>query len=107
MCMIEHVFQAHQDQGSNKKSISIRRPSVVKSPFIGQGEYLQEVENNPYYDYANFDFVYDMKTSKKKILGIGAFGEVYLAKHKKDQRQVAIKHVSSIIYLIGSKNKST
>ena len=94
MCMIEHVFQAHQNNSTlDKKRISIKRKSTVKSFFIHPGEYLQDLETDPYYDYSNFDYVYDLRTSKKKILGMGAFGEVFLAKHKKDQKQFAIKHV--------------
>jgi len=92
MCMIEHVFQAHQNL-DNKKGIQIKRQSTVKSPFISQGEFLTDIESNSYYDYSNMEFVYDIKTNKKKILGLGAFGEVFLAKHKKDQKLFAIKQV--------------
>jgi len=95
--MIEHVFQAHQNFENKKNPITIRRQSAVRSPFINQGEFVNEFENNSYYDYSNMDYVYDIKTNKKKILGVGAFGEVYLARHKKDQKLFAIKHVMRLL----------
>jgi len=100
-CMIDHVFQAHQsnfaDQGK-KSNFSIRRMSVVKSPFISQGEFQKECETDPFNDYGNLEYVIDGKTGKKKILGTGAFGEVFLAQHKKDNTKLfAVKHVYRIL----------
>jgi len=91
-CMIDHIFQAHQSFNieAQRKSLSIRRHN---SPFISQGEFLKEVENDPLNDYSNMEFITDEKTMKKKILGTGAFGYVYLARNIKTDALFAIKHV--------------
>lgn len=52
------------------------------------GTYEKEIIDDSYYDFSNFE----LNTSdKKKRLGSGAFGDVYLATHKKDDRLYAIK----------------
>ena len=94
-CMIDHVFKSHQTtQDTGKKSnFTIKKQTTIKSPFIHQGEFLKEIENDPYYDYENFEYVMDLKTGKKKLIGAGAFGEVFLTKNKLDNKyQCASSH---------------
>jgi len=96
--MIDHVFKSHQTtQDTGKKSnFTIKKQTTIKSPFIHQGEFLKEIENDPYYDYENFEYVMDLKTGKKKLIGAGAFGEVFLTKNKLDNKLFAVKHVSKL-----------
>jgi len=98
--MMDHIFQFHQKENTNniglevqRKSISLRRQSIAKSPFISQGDFLKEVESDPLYDYANMEYEINEKTKQKKILGNGCFGNVYLARNRKDHKLYAIKHV--------------
>ncbi len=95
-CLIEHVFQAHQNSNidSGKKSnFSIKRVSTCNSPFIQQGEFLRELVPNSYFDYQNFEYVIDSRTKKKKLIGSGSFGDVYLNKNKIDNKVFAVKYV--------------
>ena len=96
-CMIEHVFKYHQNSNNDagkKSNFTIKRLTTIKSPFIHQGEFLKEFENDPYYDYSNYEFVLDSKTNKKKLIGTGAYGEVFLTRNKIDNKLFAVKHVS-------------
>lgn len=64
----------------------------MKSPFMKFGEYLKEIQNESTYDFKNFEFV---KVGKKpQVLGCGAFGDVYLAKNKVDNKNYAIKQMN-------------
>ena len=58
------------------------------------GEFLHEITTDPYYDYSNFEYVLDSITRKKKLIGAGTFGEVFLSKNKLDNCLYAVKHVS-------------
>jgi len=93
--LINHVFQSHQSKNidSGKKTYSLKKLSTIKSPFIEQGEFLSEFVNNPYYDYTNFEYIIDTKTNKKKLIGAGTLGEVFLAKNVIDNKIFAVKHV--------------
>ncbi len=91
-------MKRHQNVGieQQRKSITIKRQSVANSPFISQGDFLKDVESNKYYDYSNMEYVIDEKTKQKKVLGIGAFGSVYLVRHKEDKALFAIKHIDKL-----------
>ena len=91
-CMIEHVFDTHQNIGSDggKPLYFLKKlPIKEKSPFIKRGEFFNELINDPLYDYKNFEYVKIDK--KRQVLGSGAFGEVFLAKNKINGNNYAIK----------------
>ena len=91
-CMIEHTFESHQAQNEIKDKSSFKRRSTMKSPFMKFGEFLKEIVNESVYEFKNFEYV---KTGKKnQVLGCGAFGDVYLAKNKVDNKFYAIKQMS-------------
>lgn len=91
-CMIDHTFESHQQPNDNKEKISYRRRSTMKSPFMKFGDFLRDFKDDPLYDFKNFDFV---KVGKKQqVLGCGAFGDVYLAKNKVDNKYYAIKQMN-------------
>jgi len=102
-CMIDHVFKSHQNVVDNgkKSNFLVRRQTNLASPFISQGEFLKEFDDDPYFDYSNFEYVTDLKTNKKKMIGAGAFGEVFLTKNKIDNKLFAVKHVYTIFNYLG------
>lgn len=83
--MNDHNINEH----SRVKSQSM---NTSKSVFMKPGKILNQDKEDPYYDFKNMELV---KTTSKKyqIIGGGAFGDVYLAKHKKDGKLFAIKKV--------------
>jgi serine/threonine protein kinase len=89
-CMVEHVFEKHKGQVDQCISIKIRN-SVVSSPFLKRGEILKDVKCDPYFDYQNLVKV--KISGKSNILGSGAFGDVFLAKHKIDDKFYAVKQM--------------
>jgi hypothetical protein len=59
-------------------SVKLVRKSTLNSPFVSNGEYLKKFVKDSYFDIQNFETI---KIGKRtKILGKGAFGDVYLAK---------------------------
>jgi len=120
-CCIDHLFKAHGklsslnlqkvDQFLNKVETNNNQgefdtprltpksninpetePVKPKSLFIKNGQFLEEVVNNPHYEFQNFELRRDQP------LGRGAFGDVITATHKKDNKKYAIKQVFSLIY---------
>lgn len=104
-CMIDHYFEAHKaneepENGNNKSvstspSISViamkNRRSSVASYFIKKGQFLQEIKENSYFDWKNFEKV---KIGRRThVLGAGAFGDVYLLKNKLDGKFYAVKEM--------------
>jgi serine/threonine protein kinase len=88
-CMTDHTLEAHS--GSIASRPGAIRSSGVRSTFMKMGQFLKEIPEDPYYDYKNFELV---KSNKKpQNIGSGAFGDVYLAKHKKDGKLFAIKQM--------------
>lgn len=82
-CMTDHTLENH---ANTKPRNSVHRQSSGRSLFMKIGEYLKEIIEEPYYEYKNFEIV-----KGKKAIGSGAFGEVFLAKHKQDGKTFAIK----------------
>ena len=93
-CMIDHYFEKHQNNvldGSANFSIKLNKRSSVHSSFLKKGEFLKEVKLNPHYDYKNLNKV--KLGNKLHVLGSGAFGDVYLTKHKVDDKFYAVKQM--------------
>jgi serine/threonine protein kinase len=91
--MIEHVFEKHKGSEENLANMmSIKLPrSSVGSPFLKRGEFLKDVKLDPYFDYQNLIKV--KISGKVNILGAGAFGDVFLTKHKHDEKFYAVKQM--------------
>jgi serine/threonine protein kinase len=83
-CMTDHTLEAH---------VSARpggaRTSGTRSIFMQMGSFNKEIVDDPYYNYENFE-----KVSNAKTLGSGAFGDVYLVKHKRDGKHFALKQMN-------------
>ena len=86
-CLNDHKTEEHQQ--SQKQNIIKTRNSGMKSIFLKMGTFDIEIKNDPFYDFENFEFV--KKSDKKKTIGSGAFGDVYLATNKLDNKLYAIK----------------
>ena len=69
-----------------------KKKNSIQSYLVRPGEFLHSVQYDPYYNYSNFEKV----TVKKKthVLGSGAFGDVYLVKHKEDGKLFAVKQMN-------------
>ncbi len=81
--MIDHYFEKHQTEDSKLTRKITKR--LEKSPFLKNGEYLRTI----ILESLNFN---DLKFSDK-ILGTGAFSQVFLGKNKKTQKLVAVKKI--------------
>ena len=58
------------------------------------GEYLREIQNDPLYDFENFEFL--KSNNKNQIIGSGAFGDVLLARNKINNNLYAIKQMTKL-----------
>ena len=90
-CKVNHSFQTHQNVG---RRISVMRNSNLKSSFMKSGEYLKEIQNDPLYDFENFEFL--KSNNKNQIIGSGAFGDVLLATNKINNNLYAIKQMTKL-----------
>ena len=93
-CMLDHTFDNHQQNNRTqaKRMMNFKRRSVMKSPFLKYGQFLNEIVEDPLFNYKNFEYV--KSANKPKVLGCGAFGDVYLAKNRLNNKLYAIKQMS-------------
>lgn len=75
-----------------EENSNLKRRSTKKSVYIKLGEFKKEIKIEEVYNFNNFEFIYVNK--EKQIIGSGTFGEVYLAKNKKNGNYYAIKQVN-------------
>ena len=74
-----------------KPPLNISRKSSQMSRFIKPGIMLKELKNDPLYNFLNFEIV---KIGKNpQILGNGLYGDIFLAKNRKNNKLYAIKQV--------------
>jgi serine/threonine protein kinase len=93
-CMIEHVFEKHKgqfDEGLAQVSIKLPTRASVASPFIKKGDFSKDAKCDPFFDYVNLVKV--KISGKTNVLGSGAFGDVFLTKHKLDDKFYAVKQM--------------
>jgi len=90
-CLSSHKMEVHNENWNinnlNNSNVAPRY-SLSKSLFLKHGVFDKEIIDDPYFDFSNFEF---SKTDRKKCLGAGAFGDVYLATNKIDNKLYAIK----------------
>lgn len=89
-CLIEHMIELDKELKFNRKNKKIKSNSKY-STFIKQGKMLDIFERDSYYDINNLQKV--KIANQSRVLGNGAFGEVYLAMHKIDRKYYAIKQL--------------
>lgn len=86
-CIIEHTIQIEKEKNTNADI-------VKKSLFIKAGRIVTESNQitNKYFSFENFEKV-KLQNNKTKVLGTGAFGEVYQIKSKIDGKLFAMKQL--------------
>lgn len=95
-CVIGHMKQSHLDKIVKKEGFN-----PFNSEFVKEGLVVKDVYDDPYFYFENLE-----RVNKSETLGAGAFGEVYLVKHKKDGRLYAVKQLDkSRIAEIGIKEE--
>ena len=77
LCLISHISLTHKENHFKMKGAIIPQSSLYQS--------------NSYYNIENFEKV--KINNKDKILGHGAFGSVYLVRHKKNNTYYAMKKI--------------
>jgi serine/threonine protein kinase len=91
-CIIEHIYEKHKGSEDNLANLmSIKLSNSNNSPFIKKGEFIKDPKLDPYFDYKNLIKV--KISGKVNVLGSGAFGDVFLAKHKSDGKFYAVKQM--------------
>lgn len=77
------------------KHISTTHTAITKeSSFLSKGIFLNnQISSDPYYNFTNFEFVFT-SNRQLKCIGSGAFGNLYLARNKLDNKHFAIKQVN-------------
>lgn len=98
-CVIEHMIQKEREKTMQDNSLS--------SIFIKPGKIVSESNNIPhkYFNFENFEKV-KLQNKKAKVLGNGAFGEVFLVKNKIDGKLFAMKQMDkSRIHSVGIKSE--
>jgi serine/threonine protein kinase len=81
-----HCLTDHQNEFHSSNKPVQQRTSGMRSMFLKFGEFAKDIHDDPYYKYENFEVV-----KGKSPLGSGAFGDVFLAKHKIDGKNFALK----------------
>jgi len=90
VCMKQHKCKSN-DIKELKPPLNISRKSSQMSRFIKPGIMLKELKNDPLYNFLNFEIV---KIGKNpQILGNGLYGDIFLAKNRKNNKLYAIKQV--------------
>ena len=68
-----------------------------KSPYIVKGYLCKQIKYDPIYSLKNFEPVFF--NEKKKLIGYGSFGKVFLGINKYDKKYYAIKHMEKKVYI--------
>ena len=78
-CYIEHTTINNKRDSQNKK--------IINSPLLVKGTIDNTIEYNEIYSLKNFEGI------KKKVLGTGSYGQVFLGFNKITKKYYAIKHM--------------
>jgi serine/threonine protein kinase len=90
-CIIEHLIFKDKELCNPVLIQQAKTQNPQESQFLKKGTLLNEVIEDPYFNYSNFEKV--KVANKTHILGSGAFGQVFLAKSKIDGKLFAIKQM--------------
>lgn len=82
---------AHDNKNHNRFVFKFDRKVIPRIEKIDKGMILTEINDDPKYNFKNFEFV--RCGEKVHVLGTGAFGEVLLAINKIDSQLYAIKQI--------------
>lgn len=95
-CLIAHITCYHRDKlvfnTTNNKIDNNTLDLIYSNPHYKEGVMVKNAVIDDYFNFNNF--IYVKQGKKQTILGCGAFGEVILAKHKKDNNLYAIKEMN-------------
>ena len=94
-CKINHSIKTHKLISTTSIKSNLTRNSLPKSSFMKLGLYLREITYDSLYDFKNFEFVKKFG-NKNHVLGIGAFGDVLLARNIINDNLYAIKQMKKI-----------
>jgi hypothetical protein len=89
-CVKNHRCHS-QDSSDLQLPVYYKRSNTVSSKFIKSGKIVKEINDDPLYLFSNFEVVKIGKN--KQIIGSGLYGDIYLARNKKNSKLYAIKQV--------------
>ena len=86
-------YDKSYDISNNKRNTNENQLSILKSPFIKEGEIITKFTDTQNYEIKNFQFVRNPNNNKIISCGKGKFAKILLAKNINNNKLYAIKHI--------------
>ena len=100
-CLSLHSILYHSEIyksniSNEEKEFNNNNNNYQKSPYIVKGYLCKYINYDPIYSLKNFQPAFN---EKKKLIGYGSFGKVFLEINAYDKKYYAIKHMEKKIYI--------